>query len=281
MRKFSTIQKILIWVLAGIFTITIGLTIIKPNFVKNVSDGVFNVVTAVRYSLFEGPINASNKQFKEIINLQKVTEENQKLHENVLSMARDQAYITELERKNVELTTMLEFKDNNSTLNLITSRVIFRDFERWNNTVKIDVGSNDGVSINDAVILPAGLIGRVEEVTASSSVVRLLISPDKVSKVAVKIEVGENKYVDAIIDSYNADENAFELSLLETSDLINVGDRVVTSGSGGLIPSGILVGDIKSQEASVNQLGDRILVKSYANFSSFENVFVAIGSNND
>ena len=281
MRKFSSLQKILIWILAGIFTITVGLTIIKPNFVKNVSDGIFNVVTAIRYSLFEGPINATNQQFKEIVNLQNVTDENKLLKENVLSIARDQAYITELERKNEELTKMLEFKDNNSKLNLATSRVIFRDFERWNNTVKIDVGQDDGVKVNDAVILPEGLIGRVEQVDKTSSVIRLLISPDKVSKVAVKIELGDNKYVDAIIDSYNADENAFELSLLETSDLIEVGNRVVTSGSGGLIPSGILVGDIVSEEASVNQLGSRILVKSNADFTSFENVFVVVGSSND
>lgn len=281
MRKFSSLQKILIWILAGIFTITVGLTIVKPNFVKNVSDGVFNVVTAIRYSLFEGPINATNQQFKEIVNLQNVTDENKLLKENVLSIARDQAYITELERKNEELTKMLEFKDNNSKLNLVTSRVIFRDFERWNNTVKIDVGQDDGVKVNDAVILPEGLIGRVEQVDKTSSVIRLLISPDKVSKVAVKIELGDNKYVDAIIDSYNASENAFELSLLETSDLIEVGNRVVTSGSGGLIPSGILVGDIVSEEASVNQLGSRILVKSNADFTSFENVFVVVGSSND
>lgn len=281
MRKFSSFQKILIWVLAGVFAITIGLTIIKPNFIKNVSDGVFNVVTAIRYTLIEGPINSSNQQFKEIVNLQNVTDENKLLRENVLSMGRDQAYITELEKKNEELTKMLEFKDNNSVLNLVTSRVIFRDFERWNNTVKIDVGSSDGVKVNDAVILPEGLIGRIEQVDDSSSTVRLLISPDKVSKVAVKIELEDKKYVDAIIDSYNADENAFELSLLETSDLIEVGNRVVTSGSGGLIPSGILVGEIVSEEASVNQLGSRILVKSSADFTSFENVFVVVGSNND
>lgn len=281
MKKFSGFQKILIRILIVVFVITIGLTALKPNFVKNVSDGVFNMLTAVRYTLFEGPVNASNQKFNSIINLQNVTDENKLLKENVLSMARDQAYITELEKKNEELTNMLKFKDNNSKLNLVSARVTFRDFERWNNTVKINVGSADNVKINDAVILPEGLIGRIESVTENSSVVRLLISEDKTSKVAVKIELGDDKYVDAIIDTYNADEDAFELSLLETSDLIEVGDRVVTSGSGGLIPSGILVGDIVLKEASVNQLGSRILVKSHANFTSFENIFVVVGSSND
>lgn len=281
MRKISKFQKVLIWVLVIIFSVTIGLSILKPNFVNNVSDGVFNVVTAIRYTLFEKPINQANANYNDIMNLQDITKENEELRQNVYSIGRNQAYIKELEKKNEELTKMLEFKENNSVLNLVTSTVIFRDFNRWNNTIKINVGSNDNVKENDAVILPEGLIGRVESVDDNTSIVRLLISSDKTSKVAVKIDLGDGAYVEAIIDEYDTNEKAFVLSLLDTSDLIEVGNSVVTSGAGGLIPAGIKIGDISSLEDSVNQLGNHILVKSSANFSSFENVFVVVGSNND
>ncbi len=281
MKNVNRFQKVLIWILVIIFSFTIVLSMIKPNFISNINEGVFNLVTAVRYTLFEKPINNVNGKFDEIMNLDSITKENQLLKENQLSYGRQEAYIKELEEKNKELNDMLEFKDNNSVLNLVSSRVIFRDFNRWNNTIKINVGSTSNVAVNDAVILPEGLIGRIESVSDNTSIVRLLISPDKTSKVAVKIDLGDNEYVEAIIDEYDSDNNAFVLSLLDTNDNIEVGNNVVTSGAGGLIPAGIKVGQISVMEDSINQLGSHILVKSNANFSSFENVFVVVGSNND
>lgn len=280
MNKLTSVQKFLIWILSGLFMITMVLVALKGDIVADVNKGVFNVVTAIRYTLFDKPIYYINDKFNDILNLSEVTDENKLLRENVFSIARNQAYINELELKNKELSKMLEFKDNNSNLDLMSAKVIFRDHERWNNTIKLNVGSNDNVRVNDAVLVANGLIGTVESVEEQTSIVRLLISSDRANKVAVKINLGDDEYVEAIIESYDADEKAFHLSLLETSDAIEVGNQVVTSGAGGLIPGGILVGDIVSLEYSVNQLGSQILVKSQVDYSSIENVFVA-GSNND
>ncbi len=279
MNKLSSFQKILIWILSALFTLTLILVAIKGNLVDDINKGVFNVVTAVRYTVFDRPIYYVKENFSEILNLHNVSDENKLLRENVDSIARDQAYINELETKNAELSKMLEYKQDNN-LELISSKVIFRDHERWNSTIKINKGSNDNVRVNDAVLVSKGLIGAVESVEADSSIVRLLISPERANKVAVKINVEDNSYVEAIIEGYDSDKGAFLLSLLETSDEIEIGNAVVTSGSGGLIPGGILVGDILSVEYSINQLGSEILVKSEVDYASIENVFVA-GSNND
>lgn len=281
MNKLNTFQKILIWILTAFFSLTIVLVIFKEGFVVDVNEKVFNVVTAIRYTFVEAPIYAANEKFDSVIKLQNVSNENKALRENVLSIGRLQAEMEELEIKNKNLQDMLDFKSDHSNLKLIPSQVVFRDVDRWNTTLKLNVGSDDNVKINDAVVVPQGYIGRVESVTAKTSVVRLLISTDVNNKVAGKIILEDGVSVQAIVDSYNVEERAFELSLLETSDRIEVGNRVVTSGAGGVIPGGILVGEVRSLEASVNKLENQILVKSAVNFSAIEDVFVVIGENND
>lgn len=278
MNKLNKTQKVLIWILTGFFIMTIFLASFKRDVFNNINDGVFNVVTSLRYTLFQAPINSANDKLKEVLDLQTITDENKLLRENVKALAANQAYIDSLEKENQALKELMKFKDTNEGLNFIAATVTFRNPESWSNTVKLDVGTNDGVKLNDAVILAEGLIGRIESVEEESSVVRLLISPEMASKVAVKINLEDDSSVEAIIDNYDDNSGAFNLSLLEANEDIQLGDQVVTTGSGGLIPAGIIVGEISFVEQSINQLGSKIHVKPYANFTSFEYVYVVSGS---
>lgn len=281
MKKFNLFQKILIVIMSIVFVVTIVLGIFKASLLGSINTDIFNMVTVVRYTFFESPVKSTDRWIENTLTLDEVRNENDRLKENTGSIGRYQTEINELKAKNKDLQAMLEFKDKHADLNLKTAKVTFRDFERWNNTIKIDVGSLDDVSVNDAVVLAEGLIGRVESVEKNSSIVRLLISNDKVSKVAIKIQLSKEEFVEGIIDAYDSNLNKFTLSLLETSDKIEKDQIVSTSGSGGTIPSGILVGHISSVEPSPSQLGETILVTPSAGFDSFENVFVVRGSSND
>lgn len=281
MKKLNLFQKILIWVMSIVFALTIIFSILKVSVVQKVNTDVFNMVTAIRYTFFEDPVRSSKNWINDTLALETVRIENDKLKENIASVERYQAEIIELETKNRELQGLLDFKENNSNLKLKGATVIFRDFERWNNVIKINVGVKDNVKVNDAVVIAGGLIGRVETVENDSSTVRLLISNEKVSKVAIKIHVSEDTYVEGIIDSYDSNTNKFKLSLLETNAQIEKDQFVITSGSGGTIPGGILVGYISSVEASVSELAESILVTPSAKFNTFEQVYVVTGSLDD
>ena len=281
MKKFSLFQKILIGIMSVIFVATITLSIFKASLLQKINTDVFNMVSAVRYTFFESPVKSSNQWLKNHLTLEEAIIENDKLKENVASIGQYQAEIDALKAENKELNSLLDFKNTNTSLDLKSAQVTFRDYERWNNIIKINVGINDDVKVNDAVVLADGLIGRVESVEENSSVVRLLFSNEIVSKVAIKIEVEEKKYVEGIVDLYDANLKRFKLSLLETSDKIKKDQKIITSGSGGSVPSGILVGYISSVEPSVNELGDTILVNPSASFNSFEKVFVVRGRLDD
>ena len=138
----------------------------------------------------------------------------------------------------------------------------------------LDVGSDDGVGLNYAVITPKGLIGKVTKVTEHTSTVKLITSEDGLNKVSVKIEIGEGKTVDAILEKYDSNEQGFVVKLLNSGATVTEQMRVVTSGMGGVFPSGLLVGNVSKVEELSNAVGMNIYVSPAADFQSFNYVCV-------
>ena len=56
----------------------------------------------------------------------------------------------------------------------MTAQVIARDPTLWYQTVEVNKGSDDGVSLHDPVIADKGLVGEVSEVSATASIVSLI-----------------------------------------------------------------------------------------------------------
>ena len=79
--------------------------------------------------------------------------------------------------------------------------------------------------------------------------------------------------VEGILESYDSDEQAYVVSLLDEQE-IKEGMQVVTSGKGGVYPSGLFVGTVKKTESLENQLGQVIYVEPVSNFQYFDYVTV-------
>ena len=79
--------------------------------------------------------------------------------------------------------------------------------------------------------------------------------------------------MEGILESYDADEGAYVVSLLDEQK-VEEGMRVVTSGKGGVYPSGLFVGTVKKVESLENQLGQVIYVEPLSNFQYFDYVSV-------
>jgi rod shape-determining protein MreC len=122
------------------------------------------------------------------------------------------------------------------------ARVASRDPANWWRTLKIDVGSRDGIVTNAAVVTPQGLVGRVAEVGFAQSQVVLVGDPD--CRVSVLISETREQGMIAPVSSSPLDDTLVELSYLSRNSKLAVGQTVVTSGLGGVFPKGIVVGQI-------------------------------------
>lgn len=136
------------------------------------------------------------------------------------------------ELDNIKKIKDIEFDDN---LDIIVSRVKYRDVYEYSNTLTIFRGSKNNVNIGDAVLTNNGLVGVISKTYDYYSVVSLITN--KKSNISVKINdaVGVLKLENGklVVTSINNYKN------------ISIGDEIYTSGLGNL-PDNIYVGKVKS-----------------------------------
>ncbi|MCP5525531.1 MAG: rod shape-determining protein MreC [Verrucomicrobiales bacterium] len=122
------------------------------------------------------------------------------------------------------------------------ARVIARDPAGWWQTVRIDVGTRDGVTNNLPVLAPEGLVGRLGQVgTATAEVV--LIGDPKCRVAVVVRETGETGMLTTLSPGL-VDHRLVDLTHLPRNTTLKPGQTVFTSGLGGVFPAGVPVGTI-------------------------------------
>jgi rod shape-determining protein MreC len=121
------------------------------------------------------------------------------------------------------------------TVSFVTARVIATSGGAFMRNVLVDAGSENGVARGQAAMTGDGLFGRVYEVGTRTA--RILSITDLNSRVPVIVEASRQR---AILAGDNSEHPV--LWYLDPSGPLNAGDRIVTSGEGGLFPPGIPVG---------------------------------------
>ena len=119
----------------------------------------------------------------------------------------------------------------------VTARVIGNSGGAYVRNLTINAGSENGVARGQAAITGEGLVGRVAEL--GSRAARVLLITDLNSRIPVIVEGPQLR---ALMTGDNSDRPS--LRYLDTVSGIRNGDRVVTSGEGGVFPPGLPVGVI-------------------------------------
>lgn len=168
-----------------------------------------------------------------------VYEENQRLREENARLLRWQQAALTLETKVARYEALLNVKTD-PPVSYVTARVIADVGGPFVQAFLINAGENDGAREGQAAVDGGGLIGRVVETGAQSS--RVLLIQDMSSHIPVAI--GPNE-VRAIMSGDNSMLPRIEWLPLNAT--IAAGDRVVTSGDGGLLPPGLPVGTVTGE----------------------------------
>lgn len=163
-----------------------------------------------------------------------VFDENERLRaENARLLAWKEAALR-LEAKVARYEALLNVQVDPG-INYISGRVVSDNGGPFVDTVIVNVGRAQGAKSGDAVIDTDGLIGRV--VATGEKASRILLLTDLNSRIPVVIEPAHYK---AVLAGDNT--NWPRLEYLPAASSISPGDRVVTSGDGGLIPPGLPIG---------------------------------------
>jgi len=143
----------------------------------------------------------------------------------------------------------------------VSARVIANSGGSYVRTVMINAGAEQGLARGQAAMTGEGLIGRLTEVGRRAA--RLLLITDLNSRIPVVVE---NSRATAVLAGDNSERP--QLIYASEPDRIRIGDRIVTSGEGGIFPPGLAVGVVTAIDAGAPR------VEPYAELSQLGYVLV-------
>lgn len=175
-----------------------------------------------------------------------VKKNNRKLRRSLDRLAFENALLTERLKHFERLESLLSFPKV-SMIPFEAARIIGRDTLGRVKLLIINKGSADGLAENMPVITHRGLVGRVVRVSGSAS--KVLMITDVRSAVDAVVQETRDQLV-----ASGANSPSLEVRYLSVGSDVIEGERVISSGLGGVFPKGLLVGtlsNIKKEGASL------------------------------
>ena len=167
--------------------------------------------------------------------------------------------------ENQELKSLLSLKDT-ASYPLISASVVSKSLNTASNTFTLNSGKTDGVKPGMPVINDLGLIGIVYTVSDNYSIIKTLRNVEL--RITVK---DERSRVNAIL-KWDGDDLILT-NIPKTSD-IKIGDRIVSSDISTIVPLPIPIGYIISINNKSTDIFNRVKIKSFADLTLVENVFI-------
>jgi rod shape-determining protein MreC len=156
----------------------------------------------------------------------------------------------------------------------VTARVVGRSPTVWYSTVTIDKGSGDGVRVDDPVVAPQGLAGKVTQTTPNTAQITLITDADS----AVTARVTPSGAT-GVVEPDVGNPNDLQLDYLERGTHIAEGQMVVTAGFstgdlGSIFPPGIPIGKITRATVEEQQAYQRVHLEPFADLRDMDFVKV-------
>jgi rod shape-determining protein MreC len=184
------------------------------------------------------PVEAAQAVVGEARALLDLHGENAALREENRRLRDWQTAARRLEQENASLKALLALRPEPRTT-VVAARVIADGGGPFVRTLVIDAGTEAGVEDGHVVVDGAGVVGRITAVGRSSS--RVLLLTDLNSRIPVRIEGTRQR---AVLAGDNSDRP--RLAFLPATVKVRPGDRLVTSGDGGLFPAGLPIGVVEN-----------------------------------
>jgi rod shape-determining protein MreC len=199
-----------------------------------------------------------------------VRAENRRLRDEAQQLRVEALQVTETIEENRRLRRLLALKAA-MPLETLSGEIIAREWGGWVRSLTVNRGRSDHVSRMTAVIAPDGLIGRVVDVRPGASVVQVLIDPaSTVGAHAVRSRTA------GIVEGEPRGTMRFKYMARDGSGL-EVGDLVVTSGSGGLFPRGIPIGRVRAIDDRGSALFHYAQLAPAVDFARIDEVLLIVG----
>lgn len=271
MKDFLRQNGILLLVAAVLLSVALSL----GSAVFGGTDPVSNAVNAVA-TPFRTGVSAVLDWFggvrDYVLHYDQLHEELDALRARVAELEDEVRQNEEAAKENEKLRELLDLQQKRSDFSFQSARVSERSTSNWSNTLTLSRGSDAGLEVGDCVITETGaLVGVLSEVGVNWSTVSTVIN--------TTTELGgmvNRTYSAGVLegDFTLMGQGKLKLSYLSDSAQLVSGDEVLTSGKGGVYPSGLVVGTVDGVFTDPSGINRYAVVTPTAALEDLTEVFI-------
>ncbi len=243
MKQFLRQNGPILLVIALLLSILIGIGSMVLGSGMDPLSNLFSVVTTPIRNGVSAAADWAEDVYAYVFRFDEIQDELDGLRAKVAEMEDQVREGQDAQRENEQLRELLNLQEKRRDFVFESARVTAPVTSNWESVLTISKGSNFGVEAGDCVVTETGvLVGVVSEVGTNSARVSTIINTD--------IDMGgivARTYSAGILegDFTLMEAGRLRLSYLPDGAQLVAGDEVLTSGKGGVYPSGLVVGQVE------------------------------------
>jgi rod shape-determining protein MreC len=199
--------------------------------------------------------------------LVQVQRENVRLREEIKWLRQENHRYLEAYLQYQRLQRLLNFREQ-MALDVVAAQVIGRNSNSWTEIVYINRGTRDKVVKGLPVVTHEGLVGQVIYAAPTLSQVMLLTD----FRSGVDVLVQRSRASGVVI---GRGRHLAELKFLAAGADVHSGDRLISSGMGGVYPKGLIIGEVKDLQRN-GRRALQVEIQPSVDFSQLEEVLVLL-----
>ena len=232
-----------------------------------------NAINNIIMPLQSGITHLKNKISKNdafFVTMDNLKAENEKLKQRNIQLEEDLRELETIQAENKTLKEYLNISEQYNGYETVPAYIINKDISNYSEIFVINAGSKSGISENMTVIAAEGLVGHVISVTENTAKIQTLVDTSNV----VSATLDNSK--DNVICRGTLDGNELKATYVSPDTVLTEGEKLYTSGMGGIYPKGIYVGEIKKINDTKNITNRSFIVEAGVDFKNLETVLVII-----
>jgi rod shape-determining protein MreC len=264
----------IVLVLCLVFTIFVGITANKKGNTGVFQQIVTGAISPIQKYVYIAGQRISN-MFYFVSSIATTRTENVDLKKQIQELKSRLIDYDRYKKENVELNSMLGYKNNNPNLMYINATVIGKVGENWFELLVLDVGKNEDVKTGEYVVNGQGLVGQITEVGINTCKVITILD----EKANIPSKVSSTGEIGIVVGTDVSNINKLcKINYLPPDSKTKIGDLILTSNiipeGSNLVQDNILIGTVTSIEDEKTNLIKAAYVKPAVDFMKLEKVMV-------
>ncbi len=230
------------------------------------------VVKAPIQKVLSSVVNWMDTMYNYLYEYDSLVAENESLRSQLADAQESAREGIEASEENVRLRQLLNLREQHTDFQMESSKVVLWSSSNWASSFTISKGESSGIEFGDPVVTEYGaVVGQITEVGETWATVSTLIDVD----MSVGAYVGSSGSSGMVVGEYSfMKDKVAKLTFLADGAQIFVGDEVLTSGSGGAFPAGLIIGTITNVQTEEGGQIEYGIVQPQVDLDSLVQVFI-------